>query len=411
MATEFSLKGAVVAIDRAGNRAGLGTRDGRVCIAELATGRRLIDRPGAHPFAVGVLGWSDDSSQLASWGVVDTSFHCWEVAVPPVTEVRISPNVRHFTLSADGKWLAAADAQEPRIRVFDRTSEAAPRELWGSDPSAPGILVFSPDSRQLAEVNAYRAVVWDVQTEQLLVRLEQASGLEGLITSVAFSPTGSLLASVSSARDPRVAVWDVLRCREVWRAPPDSLLHTAYLAPGGCLLAGISQPSLASPPQMIALELTMGRVVAQAELPGVPIDWNSFSPDGKWLATLHPSGGENTVAFFASAGTVTHTEIVLHRFPENSRQVVIPGLAPPSATAFSPESRLLTIGYRDGSIRLCCVDSGEEIFHCRLQSRPIIQIAFSGDGATLAVTSGSDSVQLLDLPKVRRPLMLIGLDW
>ena len=159
-----------------------------------------------------------DGSQLASWGIVEGRFQCWDVADPPATEVRISPKVRHFTLSPDGKRLAAADAQEPRIRVFDRTTGAAHRDLWGSDPLTPGLLVFSPDGRQLAEVNAYRVVVWDVRNGQLLARLEQASGLEGLITSVAFSPEGSLLASVSSAADPRVAVWDVLRCREVWRA-------------------------------------------------------------------------------------------------------------------------------------------------------------------------------------------------
>jgi WD40 repeat protein len=391
--------------------AALGTRDGRLCVVELATGRKLIDRPGAHPFAVGLLSWSSDGSQLASWGIVEGRLQCWDVADPPANEVRTSPKLRHFTLSPDGERLAAADAQEPRIRVFDRTPGAAQRDLWGSDPLTPGLLVFSPDSRQLAEVNAYRVVVWDVRSGQLLARLEQASGLEGLITSVAFSPEGSLLASVSSAADPRVAVWDVLRCREVWRAPPDSPLHTAFLVPGGRLLAGISQPHPTSPSQMAVLELATSRVVAQVDAPGVPIDWNSFSPDGKWLAALRPSGGDNAMAFFASAGTVSRSEIVLHRFPENGRQVVIAGSVVPCATAFSPDSRLLAIGYRDGFVRLCRVDSGEEIFQSRLRSRPITQLAFSGDGATLAVTDGIDSIQLLDLKDLRQGLNTIGLDW
>jgi WD40 repeat protein len=272
-------------------------------------------------------------------------------------------------------------------------------------------MVFSPDGRQLAEVNAYRAVVWDVASGQLLVRLEQASGLEGLITSVAFSPQGSLLAAVSSAGEPRVAVWDVLRCREVWRRPPGSPLQTAFLVPGGRLLAGISQPSLDAKPQMTVLDLNTGRVVAQSESPGVPIDWNSFSPDGKWLAALRASGSDNTMALFASAGTATHSEIVLHRLPDNGREVLIPGDTAPSAAAFSPDGRHLAIGYRDGAIRLCRVDSGEQIFQCGLKSRPITQLAFSGDGATLAVTDGSDSIQLLDMPGLRRGLSSIGLDW
>ena len=123
--------------------------------------------------------------------------------------------------------------------------------------------------------------------------------------------------------------------------PPDSPLHTAFLVPGGRLLAGISQPTWHRRSQMTVLELATGRVVAQVESPGVPIDWNSFSPDGKWLAALRPSGGDDAMAFFASAGTATRSEIVLHRFPENGRQVVIARLRRPCATAFSPDSRLL----------------------------------------------------------------------
>ena len=83
----------------------------------------------------------------------------------------------------------------------------------------------------------------------------------------------------------------------------------------------------------------------------------------------------------------------------------------PSATAFSPDSRLLAIGYCDGFVRLSRVDDGAEIFRSQLRSRPIIQLAFSSDGATLAVTDGFDGIQLLDLPSLHRGLASIGLDW
>jgi WD40 repeat protein len=411
LATDFSLRGAVVAFDDAGKRAALGTRGGRLSIVEAGTGRILADRPGVHPFAVGLMGWSHDGRRLASWGIAEGRFKCWDVADPPITEVRTSPKVRHFTLSPDGKRLAAADGQEPRIRLFDRAGGTAERDLWGSDPATRGLLVFSPDGRQLAEVNAYRVIVWDVLSGQLLVRLERASGWEGLITSVAFSPEGSLLASVFSAGAPRVAVWDVLHRREVWRAPADSPLHTAYLVPGGCLLAGISQPALTARPQLTVIELATSRVVTQADAPGVPLDWNSFSPDGKWVAALHPSGDDNAPALFAAVGTSIHAEIVLHRFPENGRQRIIAGSVVPTATAFSPDSRLLAIGYRDGCVRLCRVADGEELFRSRLRSRPITQLVLSGDSATLAVTDGLDSIQLLDLPRLREGLLAIGLDW
>lgn len=83
----------------------------------------------------------------------------------------------------------------------------------------------------------------------------------------------------------------------------------------------------------------------------------------------------------------------------------------PSATTFSPDSRLLAIGYCDGFVRLSRVDDGAEVFRSQVRTRPITQLAFSSDGATLAVTDGFDGVQLLDLPGLRRGLDSIGLDW
>jgi WD40 repeat protein len=409
--TDFSLTGAVVALDATGQRAALGTRGGRLSIVEVATGRLLSDRPEAHRFAVGLVAWSPDGRRLASWGVADAHFQCWDVAVPPVKELLTSPKVRHFALSPDGKWLAAADGQEARVRLVGRTSGAADRDLWGSDPATQGLLVFSPESRQLAEVNAYRVVVWDVSSGQMLVRLEQASGLEGLITSVAFSPEGSLLACVSSAATPRVAVWEVLRRREVWRAAADSPFHTAYLVPGGRLLAAISRPQLGMPSQMTVIELATRHVVAQTDSQGVLLDWNSFSPDGQWLAALNPLSDESTVAFFTSPGAAARAEIMLHPFPQNGRPVMITGSSVPSATAFSPDSQLLAIGYGDGSVRLCRVADGQALFCTRLRPRAITQLALSGDSTTLAVSDGFGGVFLLNLPQLRAGLSSIGLDW
>ena len=102
---------------------------------------------------------------------------------------------------------------------------------------------------------------------------------------------------------------------------------------------------------------------------------------------------------------------MLRRFPENGRQVVIAGSAVPCAAGFSPDSRLLLIGYRDGVVRLCRVDDGGEIFRSPLRSQPITQLAFSTDGASLAVTDGFDGVQLLDLRDLQQRLASIGLDW
>jgi WD40 repeat protein len=75
------------------------------------------------------------------------------------------------------------------------------------------------------------------------------------------------------------------------------------------------------------------------------------------------------------------------------------------------DSRLLAIGYRDGLIRLCRVSSGEELFHYRMRSRPVSQLAFSNDGTTLIAADGDSSVQVLDLRELQQHLTPIALAW
>ena len=53
----------------------------------------------------------------------------------------------------------------------------------------------------------------------------------------------------------------------------------------------------------------------------------------------------------------------------------------------------------------------QEIFRADFCSQPVTQVAFTPDGASLAVSDGNSPIQLLDLVRLRRQLAAIGLEW
>ena len=78
---------------------------------------------------------------------------------------------------------------------------------------------------------------------------------------------------------------------------------------------------------------------------------------------------------------------------------------------FSPDSRLVAVGYRDGSVQIWDLGAGEELFRVGLRGRAIVQLAFSGNGRFLVAGDGQSAVQLVEIPRLRRQLAEIGLDW
>ncbi|MGO9112629.1 MAG: WD40 repeat domain-containing serine/threonine protein kinase [Thermoguttaceae bacterium] len=407
----FSLRGSVLAFDPTGRRLAVGTRDGRLCVLETASGRKSIDNPEAHLYGIPILAWADNGRSLVTWGTIEGALKCWELGTPSTSELPTGSRLRDFAVSPDGKWLAVSNAEQGLIRILDRATGDVHCELIESAAVKPGLLVFSPDSRQVAAIDAYAAMVWDAATGRYVARLEQSDGLEGLITSITFTPDGRLLACVASATSPRLRIWDIMGNREVWRSPGDLAAVTGYLVPPGRFVAEVAQPAFGLPARITLREVSSGKRVAESDLAGAPVDWHSFSPDGQWLATLR-SGKEGPPFGYLGppGGIATHAELVIQHLPGGEEKATLPGTSVPTASAFSADSRLLAVGYRDGAVKLYDFAMGEELLQCPFRSRSITQLAFCGD-KLLAVSDGEGSVQFVDLDGLRRGLSEIGLGW
>ncbi|MGE3313085.1 MAG: WD40 repeat domain-containing serine/threonine protein kinase, partial [Limisphaerales bacterium] len=126
-------------------------------------------------------------------------------ANPYGASVRISPDLRHLAVAADGGNLQVIDAE---------TGELA----WAAHAAEEQVvaLAFSPDSKLLASGAGFvesSIRLWDVGNSREITRLE---GHRTWVSSLVFWPDGQTLAS--SSADQTIRVWDISDIR----ATPDT---------------------------------------------------------------------------------------------------------------------------------------------------------------------------------------------
>ena len=268
--------------------------------------------------------------------------------------------VRSVTFSPNGKLIASA-GYWGEIKLWDTATASEIANI-----RAPAVILsiaFSPDGKFLvAGLDASgvqpaaknNAELYDVATRNLIRRFE---GHEWGISTVAFSPTGSLLATGSS--DGTTRLWDVATGRAISTLVDQKLNST------------ISE---------------YWQRVARRKIEGVPpsIESVAFSPDGKRLAIaggiMFGRGREYGL------GAVTIWDVPTHKLrgtlPEYDCSV--------QQLQFSVDGKLLATAGRDGYVRLW--DAATLLEVGRFQG--LDPIAFSPDGKALVSTT-SDPVLVL----------------
>ena len=103
--------------------------------------------------------------------------------------------------------IIASGTYDGTIRLWDVETGQNIGNLLGVRQSLPRIVVFSPDGRTIASRATKERVIrlWDIVTQTTIAKLEGNS-----ITTLAFSPDGSILASATvGASDYKIKLWDV----------------------------------------------------------------------------------------------------------------------------------------------------------------------------------------------------------
>jgi WD40 repeat protein len=314
---------------------------------------------------------------VVSAGSYKGVIYAWEAAtgkaLPTLTDASIQKGSGvvgcRLAYSPDGKLLAAVFREE-MIRLWDVATGRLLPQFPGKHGKNIRGLAFSPDGKLLAtsgwELEKGKHVIrlWDTDTGKQVQRLLDVPNYGG-IEVLAFGPDGKTL--FSGAGGPGPVQWDLQTGKPLRRFDCGAKVWTRALA--------LSRD---------------GKLLASRDgVNGVIRVWDVAS--GK--ATRRLPGGSGQLAFApdASALYVADGPVVrvwqvatgkelLPRWGHNS------GLA---SVVCSPDGRRIATAAQDG---LCVWDAtGKELHH--LSCGPRSNVAFSPDGALLAVACADGSVQ------------------
>jgi hypothetical protein len=236
---------------------------------------------------------------------------------------------------------------------------------------------FSPDGSTVVGATWDEAVdrdpnvhVMDATSGELVREL----AVSGWVPSVAYSPDGSLLATVLGDTDlgmGRTALWDAVSGRRVRilgpERPSESIEGLAFAPDGGTLAV------LSGRGRLDVWRVDSGEVLLNVQAHSGFARDLAFSPDGTELVTAGADGA------------------TLWSIPSGRELISLSIGAQVEAVAFSPDGTLIATVGKDRAVRTWEVDSGREILTIEGLIATTTDIAFSPDGTRLA-TGDDDGV-------------------
>ena len=277
-----------------------------------------------------------------------------------------------------GLWRIDATARSTLGKGASRRTLADPIGQHRLDLGAIDSVAFSPSGHLLASTSDFGIRIWNADTGVPTGRQMKADrrGLAQLF-SLAFSPDGGRIASVDWRG--KLQLWSVASRRAVevpWRNTSEPIYDVAF-GPGGRMLATAGRDKIVglwpTRPAGLAPALTVHHHDAHDV---------AFSPGGSLLAST--SNGDGIELW----SVVDRRRRGVLEDSVKSRRLEI---------VFSPDGRLLAAASQDDAVRLWSVATRRLLAELPAGSRGFQAIAFSSDGRTLASAGWSGRIDFWDV--------------
>lgn len=338
------------------------------------------------------LAFSPDGTRLAS-GNRDTTVQLWDTVnnTEPITLHKHTYEPTVLVFSPDGKILASAGAD--KIVQLSDTTTGKPFATLAAHFSSIDVLAFSPDGTTLASGSSDGTIrFWNTATGDPLQH--RISGHLSWMRGAAFYKNTSTIASV--ADNGIITLWDLNTSQKTTLQTKRTLEEAKFrdwyldlvLSPNGSKLVGFGSNS-SSPEPWTDSVLQLTDVRTGRELVSLPGSASTlaFSPDSKIVA-----GRRSNAIRLWDTETGKTLNIPLsdpNDAPDQRNHISIRTLE------FSPDGKRLAGGTMGGDVQMWDTEAGtsltsffgEESPTGNRYRDPIMDLAFSSDGALLAVGS------------------------
>ncbi len=276
--------------------------------------------------------------------------------------------------SPNGKFIASRIGGD--LVIWDLQSEKEISRIELEESRLMRMATFSPDGKYIAMSLKNNIIsVRDVFTRQEVKKLE---GVKGWIDSMSFSPDRKyIVASKEWHPEKSIVLWDYETGKKLWERDSQGKATFFCFSPDGKFIAVGTYTS----DVILLLVTTNGKQIKNFSGHSEAVYSVNFSPDGKYLLS---GGKDSTIRLWDVASGKEIKQFVGH-----SSSLI--------TALFSRDGKNIISSGRDETIRLWSAASGKEIRKFERDCRAFYSVAFAPSGDHIISVSSDNSLRLWDV--------------